>query len=80
MSPDKLKKVISDCCNDVTFEYNGKKSGITSEVKDYIPTFQAWHGDQVKEYSNVDILMSDRFYSGKSLRQLAKENIEFWIL
>ena len=65
-----LKKVISDCCNDVIFEFNGKQSGITSEVKDYVPTFQAWHGSETKEYSNIDDVLKDKFYSGKSIIDL----------
>lgn len=50
---------------------NGKKSGITSEFKNSVPTFQAWHGSKVKEYSNIDDVMNDKFYSGKSITDLA---------
>ena len=70
MEKDELKNIILECCNDVLFVYNGKKSGVTSEVQDYIPTFQVWHGLDVKEYSDVDALMSDKFYSGKSIDDL----------
>ena len=70
MSKDKLLKIISDCCNDILFTYNGKDSGITSTVANYQPTFQAWHGNDVKEYDNVDDVMNDKFYSGKSLVEL----------
>lgn len=70
MMKDYLFQVISECVNDVVFVYNGKKSGVTSEVEDSVPTFQAWHGNEVKEYSTVDDVMSDPFYSGKSLNDL----------
>ena len=78
MSEDKLLKIISECCNDVLFTYNGKASGVTATVTNYKPTFQAWHGDDVKEYSNVDDVMKDKFYSGKSINDLIdKVNFTF---
>lgn len=70
MSKDKLLKIISDCCNDVLFTYNGKDSGITSTVSNYQPTFQVWYGNDTKEYSNVDDVINDKFYNGKSLIEL----------
>lgn len=76
MSTAELTQLISECCNDVLFTYKQKKSGITSEVKNYVPVFQAWHGTATKEYSTIEELMSDKFYSGKSLEELMKE-IEF---
>lgn len=79
MKIDELAKIISDCCNDVVFTYNNKASGITATVHDYIPTFQVWHGDDYKYYSDVDELMSDKFYSGKSINDLI-DVVEFWVL
>lgn len=76
MNKDELKNIIAECCNDVVFVYRGKRSGVTSEVHDYVPTFQVWHGDAVKEYSNVDDVMNDPFYNGKSIVDLINE-IEF---
>lgn len=70
MSKDKLLKIISDCCNDVLFTYKGKASGVTSTVNNYRKTFQVWHGNDVKEYDDVDDVMNDKFYSGKSLAEL----------
>ena len=70
MKREELKKIISECCNDVLFMYNGKQSGITSEVYNYIPTFQVWHGAEIKEYSDIDVLLADKFYSGKSIDEL----------
>lgn len=71
MSKDRLKSIISDCCNDVLFSYNGIASGITSTVSNYKPTFQVWHGDKTKEYNDIDDVMNDKFYSGKSLADLS---------
>lgn len=73
MTKQELKNIISDCCNDVVFTYNGKKSGITSEVHNSISTFQVWHGNETKEYDNVDDVVSDKFYSGKSINDLMND-------
>ena len=69
----RLRSIILECCNDVVFTFNGLKSGVTSEVEDSVPTFQVWHGNAVKEYSNVDDLLSDKFFSGKNLIELSNE-------
>lgn len=73
MTRQELKNIIADCCNDVMFTYNGKKSGVTSEVHNSIPTFQVWYGSKTKEYDNVDDVMSDKFYDGKSINDLMND-------
>ena len=73
MNNDELRQILSECCNDISFSYRGLSSGVTVEVHNYVPTYQAWHGDDVKEYDNVDKVMNDKFYSGKSLNDLVKE-------
>ena len=70
MTRAELKKIILECCNDVLFTYGGKEAGITSEVKDYVPTFHVWYGSATKKYSDVDDLMNDPFFGGKSLNEL----------
>ena len=65
-----MKQIILDCCNDVLFIFGGEESGITSEVKDYVPTFYAWHGSKTKEYHDVDEMMEDPFFGGKSITDL----------
>lgn len=73
MKKDELKQIIFDCCNDIVFSYNNMPSGVTSEVENSIPTFQAWHGEEIREYSSIDDVMNDPFYSGKSLNDLAEK-------
>lgn len=73
MNKDQLRQILSECCNDISFSYGGLPSGVTVEVHNYVPTYQAWHGDDVKEYDTVDEIMNDKFYSGKSLNDLVKE-------
>lgn len=75
MKKDYVKQIIADCCNDIVFSFNDMDSGVTSEVKDYVPSFQAWHGNDIKVYDNIDDVMNDPFYSGKSLNDLT-ENID----
>lgn len=79
MTTQELRKIFSEYCNDIVFSYAGKPSGVTIEVSNYAPMFQVWHGDQTKVYDDLDDLMSDPFYSGKSLDDLA-EKVEFDIL
>ena len=83
MNVTDLKNIISSCLNDVVFEYNHKKCGVTSEVHDYIPTFQAWCGNDTKEYSNVEDVFNDAFYDGKCLAELLcgkNSSVDFEIL
>lgn len=72
ISASKLRKTIAGCLDDIYFNYNGKKAGVTSEIHDFKPTFQAWYGNEIKYYDNVDDVMCDRFYDGKSLNDLTK--------
>ena len=71
MKVEDLRRVIVDACNDVIFRYNGKQSGVTTKVQNYLQSYQAWHGDATKDYINVDALLTDKFFSGKSLSDLA---------
>lgn len=80
MTVDILRDTIKNCVNDVIFTHNGKQSGITSTVRDFKPTFQAWHGDKTKEYIDVNDVLKDKFYSGNSLLDLLDNNTDFIIL
>ena len=71
MSVADLRNIISGCCNDVIFTYNGQLSGITAVVVEYVPTFQVWHGSSTKEYKDINTLITDKFFSGKSINDLA---------
>lgn len=72
MSADEIRHELVYEWNDIEFIYNGKRSGVTSEVRDYIPTFTMWYGDKEKEYSDIDEVMSDKFFDGKSLAEIAE--------
>ena len=78
MKINEIKQTISECCNDLLFTYGGKDVIITSTVKDYVPTFEATYGDKTKKYNNVDDVMTDKFYSGRSINDLAETGeVEF---
>ena len=79
MNTAELRQIIKEAYNDVVFVYNEKQSGVTSEVCNSIPTFQVWYGEYIKEYSNIDDLMTDKFYDGKSLDELIDET-QFTVL
>lgn len=70
MTIPKIRQLILDCCNDITFVYNDLQSGVTSLVNDSVVVYQAWHGSKIKEYSNIDEVLNDKFYSGRSIAEL----------
>ena len=65
---DDFLAALNDCCNDITFIYNGQNSGIMPEVADFKKTYHMWYGDKDQKYSSVDDLMSYPFFGGQTLR------------
>ena len=39
MNEEELRQIPEDCCNDISFAYKGKKSGVVIEVENFIPNF-----------------------------------------
>ena len=72
MNADELRDEISEQCNDVSFNYNGKSAGIFPEVIDSISTYVVCFGNEEKKYSDIDEVMSDKFFDGKSLAEIAE--------
>lgn len=58
--------------NDVAFDIGGTPCGVASEVHDSIPIYQSWCGQNVKEYDNLDALVKDGFFLGKTLEEISK--------
>ena len=67
---DEFMHCILDLGNDAIFDYNGKKAGLSSQVKNYVFSFQVWYGNQTKEYGTI---MADPFFDGKSINDLLEE-------
>ena len=78
MNSVEIKQILSECCNDLLFVYKGKKAIITSTVENYVPTYEVFYGENERQYANVDAVMSDKFYDGKSIIELSEEKtVEF---
>lgn len=73
MTASDLKKVIDACLNDVTFIYNGKQCGITSEVTNYQPTFTEWYGNDFYETGDIDELMNNKLFDGYALSEICTD-------
>lgn len=72
MNANELRYEIEGKVADVSFVYNGKNAGIFPEVHDSIPTYVVCFGDEEKVYSDIDEVMSDKFFDGKSLAEIAE--------
>lgn len=71
MKLNDLRNLLLTGYNDIDFVVNSKQSGVFSNVHNSKLSFQAWCGDRTKEYDNVDSLMIDEFFDGKSLLYLS---------
>lgn len=71
MSYDRLRQILSDCCNDVTFSLNGIKCGIFPSVKDSKASYSVWYGDNNAIFDNLDDLLQSNFFGGMSLKAIA---------
>lgn len=70
MNIEQLKfKIIDGICG-YTFTYEDEPCGMEPTVENGVFTFGAWHGENNKDYTDIDELMTDKFYSGKSLMEL----------
>ncbi|MBD9220051.1 MAG: hypothetical protein EGQ35_07050 [Clostridiales bacterium] len=74
MKEDKLKKLILSLNQDIVFKYNGKDALINPLNKN---KFEVGFGDVELEYNDIDKLMNDNIFDGKSLAEICTEiNIE----
>lgn len=75
MSKLEIKKNIESLCSHVTFEWNGKECGV-----DPLSTteFEMWCGENMMIATDIEEVMSTRFFDGFSLEQIADKikNIE----
>lgn len=70
MKASELKDLILSLTQDVTFQYAGKYACINPWNPSKI---EVGYGDKVKTYSNIDDVMKDKFYNGKSLEEISEE-------
>lgn len=74
MNTQEVRDLISDSYQDIVFTYNGAPCGVTNEVVDSKPIFQAWCGEKIKYYNDINTVMTDKFYFGKSINDLIINN------
>ena len=70
MKPENLKELILSLTQDVIFEYDGAIACINpwNEAK-----IEVGYGDKMKTYDNINDVMSDTFYHGKSLQEISEQ-------
>ena len=78
MTLAELRTALYVDCSDVHFNYHNKFAGIEITAEDGVVTYEAWFGDKSKLYHNVDAVIADEFFDGKSLADLLAEGVEFW--
>ncbi len=70
MKPDDLKQLILSLTQDVTFEFEGRYACINPYNSRKI---EVGYEEKVKTYSDIDEVMSDKFYHGKSLKDICSQ-------
>lgn len=70
MKPKNLKELILSLTQDVVFEYDGAVGCINpwNEAK-----IEVGYDDNTKTYDNIDDVMNDPFYHGKSLQEISEQ-------
>lgn len=74
-----LRYGLAEGLSDLEFEYNGVQSVVELEIHDGKRTFQAWNGEEDKCYDDVEEVLSDKFYNGRSIKDIANET-DFWFV
>ena len=70
MTLEEFVAILSDEYATAEFEYNGKRCGIEPATSDSNTTYAMWYGETWKDYSDIDDLLSDDFFDGRSLRDI----------
>lgn len=52
------------------FQYNRKNCGIEPETKNSKIIYCMWYGDIWKDYDNINELLTDNFFDGKSISDI----------
>lgn len=73
MTAKDIKDTILEFTNDVIFYYGDESACIVPICKNSIDSFRVGWRDNVKTYDSIESLMSDPFFDGKSLNEIAGE-------
>lgn len=74
MTIAELKEFIIEG-NDFYFSYNGKEAGVELTVTDYKYTFDAYFDDFTKQYTDLDTMLNDPIFDGRSVIDLLENNL-----
>ena len=74
MTPEQLREEILSLTYDIQFEYKDVNGLIMPYSDD---DFMLCYGDNSKSYTDIDDVMSDKFFDGKSLSEISQE-VEFF--
>lgn len=73
MTPEQLREEILSLTYDIQFEYKGVNGLIMPYSEN---DFVLCCGDDDKQYTDIDDVMSDKFFDGKSLNEIC-EGVDF---
>ncbi|MFC6176942.1 hypothetical protein ACFQAV_08825 [Companilactobacillus huachuanensis] len=73
MNIEQLKAKILDDGSGFTFTLNGNPCGMEPDYKNGKTVYGAWYVEGNKYYYNIDDLMNDKFFCGKSMAQLIND-------
>lgn len=77
MSKKEFLQNLTESYGTAEFNYKGKKCGVEPETENSITTYCMWYGESWKDFSDVDSLMSDKFFDGRSLDDILPE-VDVW--
>lgn len=78
MTITQLKNELSDGVQDVLFDYNDARGGISCTVDDGKVTYTLYYGDYCEDYSDLDEAVKKPIFNGKSLSTFCPElDLEF---
>ncbi|WP_027407151.1 hypothetical protein [Anaerovibrio sp. RM50] len=70
MTKERLREVLDDELQDVGFEYGGENHLIIPHGS---KRYTVCYGDESKDYTNIDEMMNDKVFYGKSLNEIASQ-------
>lgn len=73
MNIAEVKAYLSALTSHVTFEYNGLNCGIDPLSK---AQFEMWYGDKSTTVNSIEVVMTTKFFDGKSLEEIWNDIVE----
>lgn len=77
MTLEEFVRNLTEEYSTAEFEYNGKQCGVEPQTQDSETTYTMWYDEVLKDYDNIDDLLSDEFFDGESLQDIFP-SIDVW--